>query len=272
VKRTGWRNERTPRVSRGRVRIVQAALLALALGGGLVAGAFRGEAVLADAFPARARQVRLALLGNAHAAAPELAAAAGVGPGVRLASLDLGRVRAGVAAHPWVREAHVAALPPDWLLIEVTEREPVAEARLGGERWLVDRTGTAFAPAGDAALPALVGASAPDDPRLADGVAWLEALAAHGVAAPEELAVAAPDPVQAPALRLRADGPAPGALVLLGEGERDAKLERLARLLASGLPELATAAEIDLRFGADVVLRPRPAPEVATSSSISNGG
>jgi len=273
VKRAGWRNEGTVRTGRGRARIVQAALLALALGGGVAAGALRGEAILADAFPVRAAQVRLALLGNAHAAAPELAAAAGVGPGVRLASLDLARVRAGVAAHPWVREAHVAALPPDLLLIAVTEREPVAVAQLGGESWLVDRTGKAFLPAAaNADLPALVGASAPDDIRLADGVAWLDALAAHGIAAPQALALAAADPARARAVALRADGPAPGALVLLGEGERDAKLARLAKLLASGLPELATAAEIDLRFGSDVVLRPRPAAEVATSSTNSNGG
>ena len=101
-------------------------------------------------------------------------------------------------------------------------------------------------------------------------MAWLEALAAHGIAAPQGLALADADPARAPALALRAGGPAPGALVLLGEGERDAKLARLARLLATGLPELATAAEIDLRFGADVVLRPRPAAEVEPVSNAAS--
>jgi hypothetical protein len=62
---------------------------------------------------------------------------------------------------------------------------------------------------------------------------------------------------------------APGARVLLGAEERDAKLARLARLLAAGLPELRTAAEIDLRFGADVILRPRPAAEPAAPDGAS---
>jgi hypothetical protein len=266
VRRTGWRNEQKVMASRGRARLVRAGLFALALAAGGAGGALRGEELLARAFPERAAQVRLALIGNAHASAEELAAAAEVGPGVPLAALDLARVKAGVAAHPWVREAHVAALPPDLLLISVTEREPVAVAELAGGRWLVDRSGRAFLKGdGGAALPRLVGAKATDDPKLADGVAWLEALAAHGVAA-ESLALAG----LAPSLSLAAGAAAPGALVLLGDGERDAQLERLAQLLGAGLPELASAAEIDLRFGADVILRPRPEPEaVPVSDSAS---
>jgi len=257
------------------VRALQAALLALCLAGGTAAGALGGERLLARALPARAAQVRLALLGNVRAPARELAAAAGLAPGVRLASLDLAAVRRGVAAHPWVREAHVAALPPDWLIVAVEEREPVALAQLGDARWLVDASGRAFVrAAAAAALPLLLGASGPDDPRLADGVAWLAALAAQGLAAPPELALADADPARAPALALGADAPAPGARVLLGAGEREAKLARLAKLFAARPPELASAGEIDLRFGPDVILRPRPAAESASSSndSDSNGG
>ena len=273
MSRRGWRNERTGRVSRAGSRRLRAALLAVALGGGASGGALSGETLLARAFPERAAQVRLALLGNRNAEALELAAAAGVGPGVRLASLDLAQVRAGVASHPWVRSVRVAALPPDRLLVAVEEREPVALAPIGAVTWLVDRSGTAFLPAAERqALPVLLGAAAPDDPRLADGVAWLEALAAHDIEGPVQLALTDADPARAPALALAADAAAPGARVLLGAGERDAKLARLARLLAAGLPELATAAEIDLRFGADVILRPRPEPEVANSSTNSNGG
>jgi len=273
VKRTGWRNERGLRGSRKHTRLLQALLLVLALGAGGATGALRGEALLARAFPARAAQVRLAVTGNVHATPEALAAAAGIGPGTRLAALDLARVRAGVAAEPWVREAHVAALPPDLLLVSVQEREPVAVAQLGAETWLVDRSGWAFAPAPEGTvLPRLVGATARDDARLADGVAWLAALAAHQLTAPPQLVLADPDPERVPALELGADAAAPGARVLLGAGERDAKLARLARLLTAQLPELANAAEIDLRFGSDVVLRPRPPAEVADSSSISNGG
>ncbi len=273
MRRRGWRNERTGRVSRARSRRLRAALLALALGGGAAAGALAGETLLARAFPERAAQVRLSVAGNRHAPGLELAAAAGVGPGVRLDSLDLAQVRAGVASHPWVRSARVAALPPDRLLVSVEEREPVALAPIGDATYWVDRSGAAFLPAAEGvALPRLLGAARPDDPRLADGVAWLEALAAHGLPAPAQLALADADPARAPSLALPAGTPAPGALVLLGAGERDAKLARLARLLAAGLPELATAAEIDLRFGPDVIVRPRREPAVANRSSVSNGG
>jgi hypothetical protein len=262
--------------SRGRSRAARAALLALALAGGVAGGALRGEALLARALPERAAQVRLALLGNRHASGAELAAAAAVGPGVPLAALDLAQVRAGVASHPWVKSVRVAALPPDRLLVAVEEREPVAVAPIGATRWLVDRTGTAFLPAAEAAaLPLLLGGAAADDPRLADGVAWLEALAAHGIPAPAQLALSDPDPARAPALALAADAAAPGARVLLGAGERDAKLARLARLLGAGVPELAGAAEIDLRFGADVILRPgspaaSPAPPGAQRAERRN--
>jgi hypothetical protein len=256
MKRRSWRNERAPRPTRDRVRRLRGALLGASLAVGALVGALGGEALLARAFPERAAQVRLALAGNRHAPARELAAAAGVGPGVRLADLDLAAVRAGVAAHPWVARARVAALPPDQLIVAVEEHEAVAMAPIGGALWLVARDGAAFVhAAGGEALPTLVGAATRDDARLADGVAWLEALARHRLPAPAELALADADPARAPAFSLPPGGAAPGARVLLGAGERDAKLARLARLLAAGLTELASAAEIDLRFGADVILR-----------------
>ena len=272
MRRRSWRNERPAR-SRHSPRARRALCLAAALVTGILGGVFGGEALLARAFPARAAQVRLALIGARHAPAHELAAAAGIGPGVPLAALDLHAVRAGVATHPWVASVRVAALPPDRLLVSVEEREPVAVAPIAGESWLVDASGKAFVPApSPTPLPRLLGASAPHDPRLAEGVAWLGALAAQGLTAPAALALADVDPARAPALTLAASTPAPGALVLLGTGEREAKLARLARLFESALPELGTAAEIDLRFGSDVILRPRPEAEVAKDSNDSNGG
>ena len=270
MRRPRWRNEPTSRARRPRPRALRAGAWLLALGVGVAAGALRGEALLALALPERASQLRMALVGNLQASPLELAAAAGVGPGTKLAALDLERVQAGLAAHPWVASVRVATLPPSLLLVAVEERKPVAVAQIGRETWLVDRSGNAFLPAAPGtALPALVGASARDDARLAEGVAWLDALATHGIGAPRGLFLVDPDPARAPALELAEGGPAPGARVLLGAEERDAKLARLARLLAAGLPELRTAAEIDLRFGADVILRPRPAAEPAAPDGAS---
>jgi cell division protein FtsQ len=271
MKQHGWRNERRAQPGRalrrhaGRLR---ALFWLAALGLGVAAGATRGAEWLARALPERAGAVRLAVVGQRHTRPEELLAAAGVAPGTKLAALDLARVRESVRALPWVRSARVAALPPNRLIVAIEEREPVAIARLGGARWWVDRDGRAFAPAvAGAALPELVGALAPDDLRLADGVAWLSALQASGLGAPRRVVLADRDPAAAPALEL-----AGGLRVLLGEGERERKLARLARLLAAEPPELATTAEIDLRFGADVILRPPAQEEVAKSSNASKGG
>jgi cell division protein FtsQ len=262
MKRPRWQNERKARPLGGwlrRPRALRAGVWLAALTLGVLAGALRGEQLLARAFPERAANVRLAVIGNAHASAEELAAAAGVAPGTPLASLDLVAVEAALAGHPWVRRARVAALPPDQLILAVEEREPVAVARLSGIARLVDRDGTAFAPAGeDTRLPELRGAGAPGGPPLLEGVALLAAVEAQGLPAPHALILTADEPATVPALELASDAPAPSARVLIGRDDQAAKLARLAELLRANLPELGSAAEIDLRFGEDVVLRPKP--------------
>jgi cell division protein FtsQ len=280
VKRRGWQNETTSRPA-GLLRRPRAlrALVWLAAGAlGALAGALRGEELLARWFPERSSHVRFAVIGNLHASGAELVAAAGVAPTTSLRALDLVAVRAALAGHPWVRSARVAALPPDQLILAVEEREPVAVAQLAGVVRLVDRDGTAFAPAApDAQLPELRGAGAPGGPPLAEGVALLTALRSHGLRAPRALILGGAEPAALPALELAADAPAPGARVLLGRDDRDRKLARLAGLLRSGPPELGQTAEIDLRFGGDVILRPRPEPadgdqdEAETETRVSKG-
>jgi cell division protein FtsQ len=265
MKQPRWQNERKTRPLRGwlrRPRALRAGVWLVALALGVLTGVLRGDELLARAFPERAANVRLAVIGNEHASAEELAAAAGVAPGTPLASLDLVAVEAALAGHPWVRRARVAALPPDQLILAVEEREPVAVARLAGVTRLVDRDGTAFAPASaDTRLPELRGAGAPGGPPLVEGVALLAAVEAQGLPAPQALILAADEPATVPALELASDAPAPSARVLLGRDDQAAKLARLAELLRADLPELGSAAEIDLRFGEDVVLRPKPEAE-----------
>jgi cell division protein FtsQ len=242
-------------------------LAALVLG--VLVGALRGDALLASAFPERATRVRFAVIGNERTSAEELAAAAGVPPGTGLGALDLVAVEAAVGGHPWVRKVRVAALPPDRLILAVEEREPVAVARLANGTLLVDRDGTAFAPASEGTdLPELRGAGAPGGAPLAEGVALLAALQAEGLAAPRALILGGEDGA-VPALELGSDAAAPSARVLLGRDDHAEKLARLAELLRADPPELSSAAEIDLRFGEDVVLRPRPPPDVVGSSAKS---
>jgi cell division protein FtsQ len=274
-KQARWRNERPargPRLGLPASRNVRVSIWvgALALGAG--AGALRGDALLTGAFPERAAHLRYAVIGNERATARELADAAAVAAGPSFQALDLPAVRSALAGHPWVRRARVAALPPDRVILAVEEREPVAVARLAGETRLVDRDGTAFAPAADAAgLPELVGAGTPGTPPLAEGVALLDAVAEQGLPAPRALILGGAEPGTTPALELAPDAVAPGARVLLGPDDQRAKLARLAELLRAQLPELAAVAEIDLRFGDDVVLRPRPEAEEAETAGVRRG-
>jgi cell division protein FtsQ len=262
MKGTRWRNERPKRSRRPRLpasRGVRAAIWAAALVLGALAGALGGDALLTGLFPERAARLRYAVIGNEHATPLELANAAAVASGNSFEALDLPAVRSALAGHPWVRHARVAALPPDRVILAVEEREPVAIARLAGKARLVDRDGTAFAPADGATdLPELVGAGALGTPPLLDGVTLLDAVAEQGLPAPRVLILAGEEPGTTPALELAANASTPGARVLIGHDDQPAKLARLATLLEAGLPELAEVEEIDLRFGDDVVLRPRP--------------
>jgi cell division protein FtsQ len=261
MKATRWRNERPKRL-RWRLlpatRGVRAGVWLGALVLGALAGALGGDALLTRLFPERAMRLRYSVIGNVRATPLELATAAAVAPGTSFGAIDLPAVRSALAGHPWVRHARVAALPPDRVILAVEEREPVAVARLAGEARLVDRDGTAFAPADvGTELPELVGAGAPGSPPLLDGVTLLDAVAQQGLPAPRALILAGEEPGTTPALELAAGITASGARVLIGNGDQPAKLARLARLLEAGLPELAGVEEIDLRFGDDVVLRPR---------------
>ncbi|HSJ97169.1 MAG TPA: hypothetical protein VLC53_08850, partial [Myxococcota bacterium] len=160
------------------------------------------------------------------------------------------RIVERVPAAIWVR----GALPPG--------SEPAEEA------FLVDAVGTPFAAAGGADLPRLR-LSAPDarpcsapacvaDPRLAAGVELARAVERAGFARPE-IELDAPgmrDPAGRALAVLRLAGVTPR--VLLGDGDLASQLERLTRVLAD-VPASRGAAEIDLRFAGQVVLRP-PAP------------
>lgn len=269
-------------------RLAPLAALAACLLGALAAAPLLrvGAAARPELFAVR----QLAVVGTVRLDAAELVRSAALAPGEAIGAEEL---VARLAHHPWVAAARAARVSPDTLVVRVVERVPAAiwirpapaggGADAGEEAFLVDADGTPFAAAGGDDLPRLHLAAADvepcpaaggclPDPRLAAGVALARAVEHAGFARPEiELDPAGDDDAGAaaralPVLRLAGVTPR----VLLGDGDLETQLERLTRVLAD-VPASRAAAEIDLRFAGQVVLRP-PLPEPGGGTEAPAGG
>jgi hypothetical protein len=187
----------------------------------------------------------------------EVAAATGVARGTRLAS------------------AHAVRVPGGRLLVEVEERRPLAELRVGERRYAVDEAGVAFAefPYDEqTSLPRLVASGAaglhePDALRV-EAARLPERMQQLGLAAPDEVRVAAPGDPEGVSLRL----PGLAGVVVLGRESFDARLRDLARLIESQPEATARAARIDLRFADQAVLRSEAAREGSQAAVLRGGG
>ena len=202
---------------------------------------------------------QLFVTGAARLTGPELAATAGVARGDALRDVDAGAVAERLAAHAWVRSARAARLPTGSLVVAIEERVPRA-ILTGPKPHALDAEGTPFAPVAEDAFPELprIACTAPPAPgepsaALAAAVQLAERLAGLGLPPAEEVGIAdAADP-RGSVLRLRGLSPR----FLLGR-DVDAALPRLARLLASGPPQVLLADTVDLRFQDQAVLRHEP--------------
>lgn len=67
-------------------------------------------------------------------------------PGGSILTLNLGRIRRTIEAHPWVERAWVERAFPHTLKIRIRERRPVAKVILDQATFLLDASGTLFAP------------------------------------------------------------------------------------------------------------------------------
>ena len=258
------------------LRLVALALFAVALATGVALGARGFEPLAGHFFPPALAVETVSVAGAVNASANDVARTLGLRAGTPLLSLDREELARRVTAHPWIRGAKVAVLRPGRVLVEVEERESAAVAILGSppSRWLVDTDGTPFLPVTPAEsrdITAIVGLEDAEpsvaDARLREGVEIVRALERHGLEQIRQVRIGGTRPAELPALRVGEprDG---GPEVLLGSGELDAKLERLAALLAAPFDEVLEASVIDLRFGDRMVLRGgRPAGAGAAASS-----
>ena len=235
---------------------------------GLAAGTFGWNQLGSRVAPQHTAVAALELSGNQRVAPEALAVLAGIRPGTPLGAVDLEAVRERIASHPWIASARVTALPPRRLLVGVEERTPRALTRTAEGMRFVDGSGVAFAPAPAAGgIPELrrtpspgglsdseVALEAPD-PDLVAGIQVLDGLAREGLPAPLHVEVGEDEAGSHPAFAWRRGETL--QRVVLGEGELETKLARLARLVQADLRQAREAVQLDLRFRGRVILRPQ---------------
>jgi len=250
-----------------RALFAAAAVLALAAGAASGVSLARGSEWLAPDAPL----VDVSVVGARHLGALDVATAAAIDPRAEHAEVSLEEIEQRLEAHAWIAHARALRLPGGRLLLNVDERIPAALVGAGGsdQRFLTDASGTPFADAPAEPDPALLRIVTPAPPvllephaEIARAIQLARDLPGFGLSPATEIALAgANDPT---GLTLRLEGVS--ARVVLGRDDFDSKLKELARLLAAGLPDVAEAREIDLRFADQAVLRNEPLPEEAEIS------
>ena len=143
---------------------VAMALAALVTGGGWwLAESGRAAPVLAQATAfAGLRIASVDVSGNEEVSKIDVVANIDLGPYRSLFSLDVHQVRESLKRLAWVHDVKVVKSYPDRLLIEISERQPVALWQEEKNLWLVDRSGAVIVPFDDrfTGLPLLVGKGA----------------------------------------------------------------------------------------------------------------
>ncbi|MCP3986956.1 MAG: FtsQ-type POTRA domain-containing protein [bacterium] len=236
---------------------------------GVAAGIFGWHQLGNRVAPQHTAVAVLELSGNQRVAPEALAALAGIRSGTPLGEIDLQRVSNRIASHPWIASARVTALPPRRLLVGVEERTPRALTRMAEGMRFVDGSGVAFAPApATSDIPELRGArtqagEAPN-PDLVTGIQILDGLAREGLPAPVHVEVGPDREGNRPAFAWRR-GEAMQRVVL-GEGQLEMKLARLARLVQADLRQARETTQLDLRFSGRVILRPQEEETVANAA------
>ena len=205
----------------------------------------------------------------------QVAEATGLAPGAAWTSVDPEAAAKRLTSHPWIASARAVRATPTTLVVRIEERVPRAvTADAAGVLLFVDASGNAFAPAvGERTqtLPRLVPAGAVlrghADQALAAAVQLSQRVLAHGLALPAEVALAADGDPEGYVLRLAGRS----ARVVLGRDDLDARLARLAQLLASNVSEIVTAATVDLRFADQAVLREPRSPTGEAQAAATRG-
>ncbi len=268
--RKGSRPRREPAPARGFL-VVATAVMGLALAAGVAVGPRVGDELqrLARSSPFLVRSV--AVVGAKRLSPATIADVAGIPGGSPLLDVDVEAVAARVSALPEVASARALRLPPDRVVVGVTERvaHGVAAAGPGGRPHLVCEEGVAFAPAQARDAVDLPRLTAPGRHRLGEPdplLAQAAHVAAKAAAAGFAVAGVAVDDADAD-LRLKGLS----ARVRLGPAPHDQALARLVQLVARRPDLVDGATTIDVRFADRAVLRSDDAPKGAQQEAATRG-
>ncbi len=165
-------------------------------------------------------------------------------------AFDLDKSAALIEANPWVESARLRRKLPGTIIIEVTERSPVAFLPSGDKNWLVDDTGRILG-ADDGSrdgLVALTGTTGPiSEGQFLEASSFGWGLRALSFLGPEVRPKVTEINVQAGECSLILDD---GCRVLVGSGDLDClnRLMGLESILADLDNEGVMAEQIDMRF------------------------
>jgi len=265
---------------RGKARLVL--WLLLALSGPAIAAAGGWLTPLRQKFDTDVLGLHsICVLGAGRISPEEIAATTGLSEGTSLLEISPHEIESRLRSHPWIRDAHVMRLLPARLLVEVTLREPVARvaavsAKVGAPVVLVDAEGRAVAQSAAEPFPQLPLIVSPRLPAVGEvmpalgaATAAVDAVARSAFAGTSAtFFLGAENDPNGVSLQL----PQLSARVLLGTGDLELKLARLALVLAGDSTPARAAAEIDLRFADRAVLRGLPLPDGTAHSAQAPGG
>jgi cell division protein FtsQ len=247
-KRTAW--------ARFRIRLLRAALVAVAVG----YGGYRAHALVQRTNVLQVRKI--IIRGNERLSNGEVLALVDAMRGSNILLVDLVEWRRRLMSSPWVGDAYLHRILPSTIDIAVVERTPVGIGRLGGELFLVDRTGVIIDEYGpnyaEFDLPIIDGLASADrggpaiDPARAELAARvLQALRARKDLAPLVSQIDVSD-VRDAVVVLEGET----ALLRLGEDQFAERLQSYLEL-SSALHEQVPAIDyVDLRFEDRVYVRP----------------
>lgn len=197
---------------------------------------------------------------------------AGVYKGEPLLKVDLKKVRRKVMRHPSVKDATVVRELPGTLRISVKERVGAAVV-LGREFALVDSEGIVLSlhtsyPDG---YPVITGISEPLVPgksimELSPAMEVLTALTRSGLIGPERISELGVD-----GDRIRVSLMGGGTVLLIGRGDVDAQIKKLARLMEAGVFDYRSAG-FDLRFDGRVIGLPERSLNMPGEKGLSPAG